>query len=121
MRSRASVLVGGMALLAGALLWGNDKKDKKNDARPTLGKIFFADLKTGNWTQLTSGPEDSIYLNCMDVAGRIQPGAVERGGAAGGGNPGHPPQFVLRVRAHQKKKKKKKKRTSRARPGGGRG
>src|SRR5260221_8636697 len=98
MRSRASVLVGGMALLAGALLWGNDKKDKKNDARPTLGKIFFADLKTGNWTQLTSGPEDSIYLNCMDVAGKIYSCVVERGERPGRGKPGLPPQFFLRFK-----------------------
>jgi len=93
-----------MVLSAAGLVWGydKDKKDKKNDPEPTVGKIFYADPKSGNWVQLTSGPDDNVYLNCMDGAGKFQPCVIEAMQPVGLQSPEFPSSFVLQLKPHQK-------------------
>jgi hypothetical protein len=104
MKSRLSVAALGMALLAAAVVWGHDedKKDKKNESKPVLGKVFYADAKSGKWVQLTSGPEDNIFLDCMDAAGKFRPCVIEAMQPAGLESPEFPASFLLQLKPHQK-------------------
>ena len=108
MKSRLIWLALTMPLLAACLVWGYDKKDKKNDPKPTVGKVFYADPKSGNWVQLTSGPDDNVYLNCMDANGKFQPCVVQAMEPAGLESPEFPSNFILQLKPHQKSDPKTK-------------
>jgi hypothetical protein len=94
---RAAFFIASTAMLIAANSVVADKKPQ-----PAVGKICYADPKTGKWIELTPGPDDNFFLECMNPEGKAQPCSVDSVQPVGLQDSEFSKDFIVTLKPRQK-------------------